>query len=67
MRYLYAAALMSIAFTAVAATAFWTGKQEHVFTVTGKSAIRCQYDYNGQKFWRLFVERHICPNNIEVE
>ncbi len=50
---------------AFAATAFWTGRQEQVQTVTYKWAWRCEYNYNGQKFWRLF--ENSCPSNVEVQ
>ena len=48
-----------------AATAFFTGKQEMVQTVTYKMAWRCQYNYNGQLFWRLFENN--CPSSVEVQ
>lgn len=67
MRYAVSAIVLAVSLDAAAATAYWTGKQEFVFTVTGKSAIKCQYEYLGQFFWRLFVERSTCPTSIEVE
>lgn len=48
-----------------AATAFWTGRQEQVQTVTYKWVWRCQYNYNGQTFWRLFETS--CPSSVEVQ
>lgn len=50
---------------AFAATAFFTGRQEMVTTVTYQQAWRCQYNYNGQLFWRIF--QGSCPANIEVQ
>lgn len=51
------------AFAVIVAT--FTGLQEQVTTVTGQIAIRCQYDYFGQKFYRIFKAQ--CPSSIEVE
>ena len=48
-----------------AATAFWTGRQEQVQTVTYQWAWKCEYNYNGQKFWRIF--KMSCPSSVEVE
>jgi hypothetical protein len=48
-----------------AGTAVWTGRQEQVQTVTHQWAWRCEYNYNGQKFWRLF--RDSCPSSIQVQ
>ena len=50
---------------AIAATAFFTGRQEMVQTVTYKMVWRCQYNYNGQLFWRLFEMS--CPASVEVQ
>lgn len=43
----------------------FTGFHEQVTTVTGSLAWKCQYDYFGQKFYRLFKQS--CPSTIEVE
>lgn len=51
------------AFAVIVAT--FTGLQEQVQTVTGQIALRCQYDYFGQKFYRIFKVQ--CPSSIEVE
>lgn len=48
-----------------AATATWTGLSELVTTVTYQQAFKCQYQFAGQKFWRLF--RNYCPPTVEVE
>lgn len=44
--------------------AYWTGKSRYVTTVTGRSAISCEYDYNGTKFWRVF--EFTCPTSVDV-
>ena len=63
---LIVATLMGLAIStpAFAATAFWTGKMEQVQTVTYRYVWRCEYNYNGQLFYRLF-ERS-CPSTVEV-
>jgi len=43
----------------------FTGFHEQVTTVTGSLAWKCQYDYFGQKFYRLFKQS--CPSTIEIE
>ena len=53
-----------IATSAYAATAHWTGRQEHVQTVTYQWVWRCEYYYAGQTFWRLFETS--CPSSVEV-
>jgi hypothetical protein len=57
-------ALMLVAAPAVAALAFWTGRQEMVQTVTYQMAWNCEYNYNGQLFWRVF--QGSCPSQVEV-
>ncbi len=47
-----------------AATAYFTGVQEMVQTVTYQMGWRCQYSYAGQIFWVVFVGS--CPSSIEV-
>ena len=64
----YAAASLAallIALPAFAATAFFTGRQEMVQTVTYKMAWRCQYNYAGKTFWMLF--EGYCPGSVEVQ
>jgi len=65
MRLIIATAALLIAGHASAATAFFTGRQEMVQTVTYKMVWRCQYNYNGQLFWRLF--EGMCPHSVEVQ
>lgn len=58
------AALLAASGQAYAALAFWTGKQEQVQTVTYQMAWRCEYNYNGQLFWKVF--KTSCPSSVEV-
>jgi len=51
--------------TANAATAFFTGRQEMVQTVTYQQAWRCEYNYLGQTFYRLFQTS--CPSSVQVQ
>ncbi len=46
------------------AKAYFTGKQKYVTTVTGQSAVNCEYQYGTQKFWRVFKTR--CPSSVDV-
>ncbi|MFA4829206.1 MAG: hypothetical protein WC855_13330 [Thermodesulfovibrionales bacterium] len=57
--------LLLAATSASAATAYWTGRQEMVQTVTYQMAWNCEYNYVGQIFWRVF--KTSCPSSIEVE
>lgn len=52
---------------AIAAQALWTGRMELVQTVTYKYVNRCEYEYLGTKFWRLFPTTTFCPNTVDVE
>lgn len=54
-----------IASPTFAATARWTGNSERVQTVTHKWVWKCEYDFLGQKFFRLFNDQ--CPYEIEVQ
>lgn len=56
-----------VASSAFAASAFFTGKMEYVTTVTGKSAVRCEYNYLGKKYYQLFPASSSCPSFIEIE
>ena len=57
--------LALLAGRALAATAYFTGKQEMVQSVTGRVAWNCEYNYAGNMFWRAFAG--MCPNSAEVE
>jgi hypothetical protein len=46
------------------ATAYFTGKQEMVQTVTYQSGWNCEYNYAGRTFWRTFVGS--CPSSVQV-
>jgi hypothetical protein len=60
---LLAAVLTS--FQAHAATAYWTGAQRQVTTVTYQMVWECEYNYQGRVFTRLFQTS--CPSSIEVQ
>jgi hypothetical protein len=62
---IFAAALLLASSSALAARAFWTGQQEQVQTVTYQWMWRCEYDYNGQIFYRLF--RTSRPSYVQVQ
>ncbi len=64
---LIALAIAAVCAQAIAAQAFFTGQMEMTQTVTGKPITRCQYDYLGTKFWRLFPYGTSCPSTVEVE
>lgn len=61
---LFVSALL-VSTSAYAASAYWTGKQKQVTTVTYQIAWNCEYNYLGQKFWRIFKDS--CPSSVEVE
>lgn len=48
------------------ATAIWTGRSKNVNTITSQSGVSCQYNYEGQYFWRTFVG-FSCPASINVQ
>jgi len=56
---------LAFATSAYAATAYFTGHQEMVQTVTFKMAWKCEYLYNGQKIYQIFEGS--CPSSIEVQ
>lgn len=49
----------------VTATAYWTGKQQQVQTVTYQYGWNCEYNYAGRTFWRTFVGS--CPSSVPVQ
>ena len=61
------AMLIGLAFAApaFAATAYWTGRQEQVQTVTGQFVWKCEYNYNGQMVYELFQTS--CPSSVEIQ
>jgi len=46
-------------------SAFWTGKQQQVQTVTNQFGWTCEYNYAGRTFWRTFVGT--CPSSVQVQ
>jgi len=65
MKKLWILVVIAVAAPAYAATAFWTGRQEQVQTVTYKWMWKCEYNYAGQKFWQ--IHEGSCPSSVEVE
>jgi hypothetical protein len=59
------AAIYSALTPSYVATAYWTGRQTQVTTVTYKVAWNCEYNYNGQTFGRIF--EHSCPSSVKVQ
>jgi hypothetical protein len=57
-------AALSFAVSVFAASAFFTGRQEMVTTVTYQQAWRCEYNYNGQMLY--FIFSGVCPSSVEV-
>jgi hypothetical protein len=62
----FAERLVPAAGHAASQRAYWTGKSEHVLSVTSRAAIRCQYNAAWTLFWRTFLGTS-CPGKIEVE
>lgn len=64
MKKLLAIVLFALSTNAMAVTAFWTGRQQQVQTVSYQFAWNCQYNANGKYFWAIF--QNSCPSSIEV-
>jgi len=64
MKKIVALVLLAASMSAFAATAFFTGQQEMVQTVTGRVAWRCHYNYAGNTFTAIFEGS--CPGSIQV-
>lgn len=64
MKKLLLAALLLTSINAHAATAFWTGRQEQVQTVTYQYMWRCEYSYLGQYYYALFSG--MCASSIDI-
>lgn len=45
--------------------AVWTGRSEPATSVTGVSGVNCEFDYAGQRFWRMFAGG--CPSKFQVQ
>jgi DNA-binding NtrC family response regulator len=52
-------------FTSTGATAYFTGQQRQVQTVTNQIGWNCEYRYLTQTFWRTFVG--MCPQSVQVQ
>ncbi|HZO54924.1 MAG TPA: hypothetical protein VFB63_19610 [Bryobacteraceae bacterium] len=61
---IFAMAVLAAA-PAFAGSAFWTGNVRYVTTVSYQQGVNCEYNYNGQLFWRTFVGSS-CPSTVEV-
>jgi hypothetical protein len=46
-------------------TAFFTGNQRQVQTVTNQLGWNCEYRYMAQTFWRTFTGQ--CPTNLQIQ
>jgi len=57
--------LTALSMQAFAATAYWTGQQKQVQTVTYQWAWNCEYRYGGQTFWKVYSGT--CPSSIEIQ
>lgn len=44
--------------------AFWTGRSQIGQSVTGAIGTNCEYQYAGQKFWRMYQGG--CPSSVDV-
>ena len=64
MKKLIFAMLLILSTNAYSATAFWTGRQEHVQTVTYQWAWKCEYNYNGQYLYYIFSG--MCQSSVDV-
>jgi len=62
---LVAALLASVVGPVFAATAYWSGEQAFVTTVTYQQGVRCGYNYGGRIFYMVFVGGN-CPMQVEV-
>lgn len=45
-------------------TAYWTGRQWQVKTVTGKYVWKCEYRYNRDLYYKLFEDS--CAQSIKI-
>lgn len=61
----------TVAVFAYPVTAYFTGNQRTVTTVTGAYGVICQYrayTASGEVLlWHTFANTSVCPNSIEVE
>ena len=47
--------------------AMFTGRSEFAYSVTGRSVIRCEYQYGNDKYWVTVRSPGSCPYQIELE
>ncbi len=66
MRKLIAISIAIVSFQALAATAYFTGNQRHVTSVTGVLLLQCEYAYGDTKFW-VTAKAPMCPMSVEIE
>jgi hypothetical protein len=64
-KYLIAISALLLSSYAFAATAYFTGNQKQVQTVTYQMAWSCEYRYAGKTFWQTY--KNSCPQSVEVE
>lgn len=62
-------ALVLVSSAAHAATAYWTGRQEMVQTVTNQMAWRCEYEYMSKTYWVMFPQSPTfrCPATVQLQ
>ena len=60
-----AAVPLQLAPASSSATAYFTGQQRQIQTVTYQSGWNCEYRYLSQTFWRTFVGT--CPSSVQVQ
>lgn len=51
--------------SAFSMSAFWTGRQSQIQTITYKMAWKCEYRFSGHTFWMVFEGS--CPSSVDVE
>ncbi len=66
MKTLLAALLLTATLTAQPVIARHTGRSQLFTTVTGQSAVNCEYEIPGQKFWKAFLGMS-CPATVDVQ
>lgn len=66
MRKLIALGLVVSGVAMASDRAVWTGSIEYISTRTGQNAVRCEYQYGGETFWKTF-RGGTCPRVVEAE
>ena len=62
---LLAITLLMFANSSFSATAYFTGRQVQVQTITYQYGWNCEYRYAGRTFWQVFTG--FCPTQIEIQ